>query len=531
MCIFNKINKMIMLRLNIAILSGILCFSISGSMIAQQPDSIQLKLESPADLNFGTNLDSMLRLWYIDKYVNVENLSQLDSLQADSIHTSVPDSVYIARLKRIPSVVDLTYNEVVRRYIEVYTVKRRASVEVMLGLSEYYFPIFDQVFDYYGVPNELKFMTIIESALNPRAYSRARAVGLWQFIYGTGRNYGLTINSFVDERLDPYKESKAAALYVKDLYSIFHDWTLVIAAYNCGPVNVEKAIRRSGGKKGYWDIYYHLPKQTRGHIPAFIAAAYVMNYYKEHNLHPVKSEISLPCDTIMINKPLNLKQVSEVLKLPLKAIRDLNPHYIRDIIPAFDKPYALVLPLKYSLHFIDLEDSIFAYKDSIYLNRNMLAKPTRNNSRGGYTPGAPKGNYAAIKYVVKSGDNLGYIAQWFHTSISDVKDWNDISGRTIREGQKLTIFVPSKKSDYFRQFNDMSYAEKQKAIGASPDDNLTTISSDGKFVVYVVKYGDTVWDIAKKYPGVTGTEIMTANNITKANKIVVGQKIKIPKRA
>jgi membrane-bound lytic murein transglycosylase D len=522
---------MTMLRLKFAILGGLLCFSISSGMIAQQPDSIMLGHESPADLNFGTNLDSMLRLWYVDKYVNVENLSQLDSLQADSIHTNIPDSVYISRLKKIPSAVDLTYNNIVRRYIEVYTVKRRASVEVMLGLSEYYFPIFDQVFDYYGVPNELKYMTIIESALNPRAYSRARAVGLWQFIYSTGRTYGLTINSFVDERLDPYKESRAAAMYVKDLYNIFHDWTLVIAAYNCGPINVEKAIRRSGGHHNYWDIYYHLPRQTRGHIPAFIAATYVMNYYKEHNMHPLKPEIPLLCDTIMINRPLHLRQVSEVLNLPLKELRDLNPHYIRDIIPAFDKPYAIVLPLKYSLRFIDLQDSIFAFKDSIYLNRNMLANPIHTHGRGGYSPGAPKGNYASIIYTVKSGDNLGYIAQWFHVRISDLRDWNDISGRNIREGQKITLFVPNTKASYYKQFNEMSYVEKQKAIGAPADQNLTTISPDGKFVLYIVKYGDTVWDIAKKYPGVTGTEIMEVNNISNANKIVPGQKIKIPKRA
>lgn len=520
-----------MLRLKYAILSGILCFCSSAWMIAQQPDSSILGHESPAESNFGSNLDSMLRLWYVDKYVNVENLSQLDSLQADSFHTNIPDSVYISRLAKIPSAVDLTYNDVVRRYIEVYTVKRRASVEVMLGLSQYYFPIFDQIFDYYGVPNELKYMTIIESALNPRAYSRARAVGLWQFIYSTGRTYGLTINSFVDERLDPYKESRAAALYVKDLYDIFHDWTLVIAAYNCGPVNVEKAIRRSGGRHNYWDIYYHLPRQTRGHIPAFIAATYVMNYYKEHNLHPVKPELPIPCDTIMLNRPLHLKQVSEVLNLPLKELRDLNPHYIRDIIPAFDKQYALVLPMKYSLRFIDLQDSIFAFKDSIYLNRNMLAKPVHIHGRSGYTPGSPKGNYASINYTVKSGDNLGYIAQWFHVSISDVKDWNDINGRTIREAQKLTLYVPSSKAGYYKQFNDMSFAEKQKTVGAPEDENQIKISSDGKYVLYTVKYGDTVWDIAKKYPGVTGTEILEVNNISHASKIVPGQKIKIPKRA
>ena len=497
-------------------------------LFAQIPDTTEII--PPYDLNLDANLDSMLHLWYVDKYADVEQMSTLDSLAADSVQSNIPDSVYIARLAKIPSVVDLTYNNVVRRYIEVYTVKRRASVENMLGLAEYYFPIFDEIFDAYGVPNELKYMTIIESALNPRAYSRARAAGLWQFIYSTGKMNGLTINSFVDERLDPIKSSIAAARYVKELYSIYNDWTLVIAAYNCGPINVNKAIRRSGGKKNYWEIYYHLPRQTRGHIPAFIAAAYVMNYYKEHKLVPHKSSLPIPSDTILVDNRLHLRQVSDVLGIPLQELRDMNPQYIRDIIPG-DRPYALTLPLRYSLRFIDLEDSIYRYKDSIFFSKNMLAQPVY--SHRGYSPGPPPGNAGTVHYTVKSGDNLGFISQWFHVSLSSIKDWNDLDRSRIREGQKLVIYVPKSKVDYYKDFNTMSFADKQKSIGVTGDKlNMPGASfTEGKDEYYTVKDGDTVWDIAKKFPGVTGSDIMELNNISDPSKIVPGQKLKIRKRA
>lgn len=510
-------------------IAALMCM-ITVSLFAQVPDT--LLNAPPDDLNLNANLDSMLHLWYVDKYRDADQWSEIDSLEADSIHTTIPDSVYIARLARIPSVVDLTYNPIVRRYIEVYTVKRRASVENMLGLAEYYFPIFDEVFDAYGVPNEMKYMTIIESALNPRAYSRARAVGLWQFMYGTAKLNGLTINSFVDERLDPIKESEAAARYVKELYGIYQDWTLVIAAYNCGPVNVNKAIRRSGGKKNYWEIYYHLPRQTRGHIPAFIAAAYVMNYYKEHKLVPHKCDLPIPSDTIMVAERLHLKQVSEVLGIPLQELRDMNPQYIRDIIPGEpDRPYALALPMSYSMKFIDLEDSIYHYKDSMFFSQNMLAQPVY--SRRGYAPGPPPGNSGTVYYTVKSGDNLGFISQWFHVSIGRLQDWNDLYRTRIREGQKLVIYVPKSKVSYYKSFNTMSFAEKQKSIGASGDKLNTpgAAFTEGQDEYYTVKDGDTLWDIAKKFPGVTGSDIMELNNLSNPSKIVPGQKLRIRKRS
>lgn len=268
----------------------------SDTLLLNSGDSLNIMMEDLDSIasNFDNNLDSMLNLYYIK---NAETVSP--PLLVESI-PDFPDSVYIKRIASIPTVINLSYNRIVKSYIDVYAKKKRGSVEVMLGLSEHYFPIFDEIFDYYDVPNEMKYMSIIESALNPRAYSRARAVGLWQFMYGTGRIYGLEINSLVDERRDPIKSTHAAARYSKHLYSIYKDWILVIAAYNCGPGNVNKAIRRAGGKTNYWDIYYYLPRETRGHVPAFIAATYVMNYYKEHKLVPAKVDLPIQTDTLNI---------------------------------------------------------------------------------------------------------------------------------------------------------------------------------------------------------------------------------------
>ena len=483
--------------------------------------------------NFEANLDSMLNLWYVNH--SFTNDTAFFSAEEDSIIPDFPDSVYIDRISRIPSVVELSYNTIVRKYIEVYTQKKRKLVEVMLGLAKYYFPIFDEIFDIYDIPNELKYMSIIESALNPRAYSRARAVGLWQFMYGTGKFYGLTVNSLVDERRDPLKSTHASAKYIKDLYEIYKDWILVIAAYNCGPGNVNRAIRRSGGKRNYWDIYFYLPRETRGHVPAYIAATYTMNYYNEHNLKPRKIELSLTNDTVMVNKELHLMQVSEVLGIPIKQLRDMNPQYRIDIIPAKDKSYSLRLPHEYIPKFIDLEDSIFAYKDSIYFNpEKMITSPT-TYSTSRYRHGPPSDNHARLYYKVKSGDNLGYIASWYNVRVSDLRYWNNIRRNIIRSGQNLVIYVPKKKVNKYKKINSMTFAEKQKMIGkpvtidSTPD--KVVVVEDGNYIYYTVKSGDTLWDIAKQYPGVTDSDIMKLNNITNPDKIKPGQRLKIKPRS
>lgn len=480
------------------------------------------------DLNFEENLDSLLGLYYVGQSMALD--PEFWNNAPDSLFPDVSDSVYIERLKRIPTVVDLTYNTVVRRYIEVYTKQKKNAVGVMLGLSQYYFPLFDDIFDYYGVPNELKYMSIIESALNPRAYSRTRAVGLWQFMYGTGRIYGLTVNSLVDDRRDPIKSTYAAARFAKDLYAIYKDWTLVIAAYNCGPGNVNKAIRRAGGKRNYWDIYYYLPRETRGHVPAFIAATYVMNYYKEHNLKPMPVSFPAASDTIMVTKNLHLAQVSEVLGVPLQLLRDMNPQYLTDVIPAKDNPMVLRLPLEQTARFIDLEKDIYAYKDSVFFNpEKAITSPTTYDARANNE--GPPGNYAKLIYTVKEGDNLGFVSMWYNVRMSDIRYWNNIRSNTIRSGQKLIIYVPRNKLNKYQDINGLSFNQKQARIGKVTvpvaAKSVPTITSGKDYVIYTVKQGDTIWDIIKKYPGVTETEIMRLNNLTDATKIRAGQQLKI----
>ncbi len=516
------------------IILAIACLTTPGTLNLYASNSPRdtipsLATDTVISMNFDENLDSLLNLYYVGQ--SMANDPEFWNNVNDSSVPDFPDSVYIERLKKIPTVVDLTYNSVVRRYIEVYTKEKRGSVGVMLGLSQYYFPLFDDIFDYYDIPNEMKYMSIIESALNPRAYSRTRAVGLWQFMFGTGRLYGLTVNSLVDDRRDPIKSTYAAARFVKDLYSIYNDWILVIAAYNCGPGNVNKAIRRSGGKRNYWDIYYYLPRETRGHVPAFIAATYVMNYYKEHNLKPVPISFPLASDTIIVKKDLHMAQVSEVLGIPIQLIHDMNPQYRTDIIPGSYQPMVLRLPLDQTARFIDMEKEIYAYKDSIFFNpEKTITSPTTFDAN---SPGdAPPGNYAKLSYTVKDGDNLGFISSWYNVRVSDIRYWNNIRHNTIRSGQKLAIYVPRNKVVRYEDINELTFTQKQARIGKTiaPSNDpvaVQTLSSESDFVIYTVRQGDTIWDIIKKYPGVTESDIKLLNNLSDASKIKAGQQLRI----
>ena len=286
-------------------------------------------------------------------------------------------------------------------------------------------------------------------------------------MYSTGKHYGLTINSLVDERRDPLAANHAAARFLVDLYGIYNDWTLALAAYNCGPGNVNKAIRRSGGKRTFWEIYYYLPRETRGYVPAFIAATYTMNYYSEHYLSQAPLELPRHTDTIMIHEPLHLKQVSEVLGLPVEQLRDMNPQYRQDVIPANPKRgYALKIPREQTGAFIDLQDSIFAYKDSIFFDQGKLvASPQRYSST--YRVDLPLDKYDKLSYTVRSGDNVGYIADWYDVRASDLRYWNNISRNMIRTGQKLVIYKPKGKSARYGEINDMSFSEKQRFAGRS----------------------------------------------------------------
>jgi len=343
----------------------ILAFNIQIGLAANDtiPPRLATDVPEKAELaDFYDDLDSLLNLWYIK--TSLKNTSYpfvVDSFskESDTIIPQFDDSTYEDRLKELNSVIPLSYNNVVRRFIELYTIKRRKQVSVMLGLADYYFPIFEKELDKSGLPLELKFMPVIESALNPLARSRAGAVGIWQFIYPTAKLYGLKINSYIDERRDPYLSTQAATKMLKELYAMYGDWLLVIAAYNCGPGNVNKAIRRAKGKRNFWDIYYFLPRETRGYVPAFIAALYTFAYAEEHKIPKTRVNLPTVTDTVMVSNYVHFGQISELLGIPVQALRELNWQYRRDVIPATaSHPYPLRLPVDYVGKYVELEDSI-----------------------------------------------------------------------------------------------------------------------------------------------------------------------------
>lgn len=380
------------------------------------------ELTIPEDIE--RNFDQLLVDWKKNLSPSLSCKSNFDT------DVAYPDSVYINRLYCLPTEMELVYNPVVRSYIDMYTGRMRGSVEYFLGKSDYYFPIFEQALDKYGLPLELKYLPIIESALNPTIASRMGATGLWQFMIGTGKMYDLEVNTLVDERRDPIKSTEAAARYLRDLHNIYGDWNLVIAAYNCGPGNVNKAIKRSGGQRDYWAIYPYLPKETRGYVPAFIAAAYVMNYYSEHNICPFEYKYTHSTDTILVDKQLHLQQVAEVLNVPLDELRTLNPQYKKDIVPGEFKSYVLNLPSMNAVEFELQRDSIFSYKATEFLAHRKVVTPS------GYTASVGTN---ATRYKVRRGDNLASIANKHGVSSAQIKRWNGLKSNRLRAGQILAV--------------------------------------------------------------------------------------------
>lgn len=374
-------------------------------------------------------LDSLLNDWKAKNYINPAK-----DCQTSQENPQFSDSVYIDRLARIPSVMEMPYNDIVRRFIDQYTGRLRTQVSFMLSACNFYMPIFEQALDAYNLPLELKYLPIIESALNPSAMSRAGASGLWQFMLRTGKLYGLESNSLVDERRDPIKSTWAAARYLRDMYDIYKDWNLVIAAYNCGPGNVNKAIRRAGGKTDYWEIYNFLPRETRGYVPAFIAANYVMTYYCKHNICPMETNIPEVTDTVQVDKQLHFQQIADICHLPLEEIKSLNPQYKRNVIPGHTKPQTLRLPLDAISSFIDNQDTIYAHRQKeLFKNRRLVAvSDTR--------PRAVAGKGKPTIYKIRRGDTLGQIAERFHVRTRDLRLWNGIVGNRITAGKTLKIY-------------------------------------------------------------------------------------------
>ena len=473
----------------------------------QEADSINLGIMAMdgidhlqiSDTAAAVSRDSLLSLWYQQRDLNLMDVepSDIDTIEMVS---DIPDSVYISRLQKLNPYISVPYNRIIRNHIVYYTQKMPEKMERILGLSAYYIPIFEEIFDQYDMPLELTAMAVIESALNPKAVSRARAKGMWQFMYSTAKRYGLTINSYVDERFDPIASAHAAARYLRDSYLIFGDWTLAIASYNCGAGNVNKAIRRSGGSKDFWEIYPYLPRETRGYVPSFFAALYAMRYYKEHNLTPEHIPMPPHTDTIKVNKMLHFEQIAHYTGASIEELRTHNPQYLHDIIPGTEKEYILQLPYQFTGAFIDHEDEIYAYKDSVYFSPAALKKIQQSAEP------------SKIIHRVKRGETLSHIALRYGVSVKNIQRWNGI-GTRIREGQRLAIYTKG----------------NGPATSSSSSSGKVNTSVSNGYVMYTVRSGDNLWNIAKKFSGVSVNDLQRLNGLSKNSKIYPGKKLKIKK--
>lgn len=452
--------------------------------------------------------DSLISLWYHRRDLDIVGMepSDIDTIEMTS---DIPDSVYLCKLQKLNSYISVPYNKAIRNHIIYYTQKMPDKMETILGLASYYIPVFEEIFDQYGLPVELTAMAVIESALDAKAVSRARAKGMWQFMYTTAKRYGLTINSYVDERFDPVAAAHAAAKYLRDSYSIFQDWPLAIASYNCGVGNVNKAIRRAGGSKDFWEVYSYLPRETRGYVPSFFAALYAMKYYKDYNLTPKNIALPPHTDTLKINKMLHFEQISHFTGISIDELRTHNPQYLHDIIPGVEREYTLYLPYKYTNAFIDNEEAIYKYKDSVYFNPSALKKIQQAGNSG---------SGDRIVHKVRRGETLSHISLKYGVSIRNIQRWNNI-GTKIREGQKLVIYPKGYSGNTNSKSSTASYSTKT---------NPATTVSNG-YVIYTVKNGDNLWDIARKFNGVSMNDIMRLNGLDKNSKIHPGKKLKIKK--
>lgn len=427
----------------------------------------------------SVSCDSLINEWMAKKYLYPDT-----TCANPDYNPTFTTEEYQERLRRLPVVMEMPYNSVVQKFIDQYSGRLRRTVSYALGAGNFYIPIFEEALDYYGLPLELKYLPVIESALEPKAKSSAGAVGLWQFMLATGKRYDLKVNSLIDERQDPYKSSWAAARYLRDLYKIYRDWNLVIAAYNCGPTNVNKAIHRANGVRDYWTIYPYLPSETRGYVPAFIAANYIMNYYCEHNICPMKTKIPITTDTVTIMRDLHMQQVAELCNIDVEAIQALNPQYRTQLIPGSSGPMTLRLPTETLNTFIDLKDSVYNYRvdelltrrssvevDDRLDNRSVASKrraarqqsasesssssrrsasksssrkssrssSSKSSSRSSRSSRKSKKEKSSASATVRKGDTLIEIAHRNGTTVEKLKKKNKIKGNMIKPGQKLKV--------------------------------------------------------------------------------------------
>lgn len=409
----------------------LICISAQAQVTAEQyPEADDAGFSIPED--WDANLNKLVNSWYVQHYTTkINNEGYQDNTPAD-------DATYIERLSKLPNIIELPYNNIVRKCIELYVSNRRNLVEYMLGIESFYFPMIEETLDKYDLPLELKYLTIVESALNPIALSRAGASGLWQFMLGTGKNYGLEVNSLIDERRDPVKSTDAACRYLKDLFDIYGDWNLVLAAYNCGAGNVNKAIRRANGKADFWKIYQFLPRETRTYVPLFIAANYTMNYYAYHQLYPAKTETLAAVDTVMIVQPMHFDQISSVLNIDKEELRALNPQYKKDIIPGNKKPYVLKLPANQAYLFTEKENDIVKYNaNDLFTNRSVVDDASEAAMKGKVSKTSTS---RTSSYKVKAGESYYTIARKFPGyDADDLMKLNNARRSSLKKGQYIKV--------------------------------------------------------------------------------------------
>ena len=503
------------------------CLFITIALTAQN-DSVapQAVTRTQDMIDYEKVLDKGMENMLNEYYVKRERANSTSVLSSYSDEEQIAetegvdmDSVYEARVHRMNRIVQLGYGPAVRNYIELYVNKRKRSSSAILGLAQHYYPMMKEVFDKYDLPEELVYLTIIESSLNPTAVSPAGATGIWQFMYTTGKTYGLKANSFVDDRRDPYKATDAAARHLRDLYGIFNDWGLAISAYNCGAGNVRKAIARSGGKNTFWEIRNYLPKETQNYFPAYIGAFYMMKYYKVHGIKPANISIPTDVDTIIVKKEVHFEQIAHVLGIDEKEIEALNPQYKRKVIPAFEGGnYALRLRSKDIIRFMSLEDSIYRYDYDTYFQPLQMYVSAFTGKPASGTQGTKK------YHTVKSGETLAKVATKYGISVEELKKMNGMKSNYVKTGQKLVVGYESKAP----ASTATDKTDKTDTEASSSSASSTSTSSSPSCIIHTVKKGETLIYIANKYH-TSYQKIAKDNGIKNINSLVVGQKLKINK--
>jgi membrane-bound lytic murein transglycosylase D len=457
--------------------------------------------------SLDADMHKLLEGWHVKHFSKPE-----DFCEDEDRNPYFPDSVYRMRMKKMPCIVPMTYNETVRKCIDLYAGRLRNVVRYMMGMADFYFPMIEEKLDANGLPLELKYLAVVESALNPTAQSHKGASGLWQFILSTGKVYDLEINSLIDERLDPERATEAACRYFEEMYKLYGDWHLVMAAYNCGPGNVNRAIRRSGGNTDFWKIYPYLPRETRSYVPLFIAAAYVMTYHCEHNICPVQANFSVATDTVMVERALHFEQIADILQMDKEAIRFYNPQYKREIVPGNIRPSVLRLPVDRTFAYIEYEDSLFSHrKDELLANCTPIGADEPENRK------------EKIIHTVQTGENVYTIANLYGVTTQNLRKWNGISGSRVAKGRKLNVFIDN-GGLAFAAKNTGTTKETAKEFSETA---VKSTEMQQGYISYKVKSGDSLYAIAQKYPGVTIKRLQEINGL-KSSNLRIGQILKIP---